>query len=63
MMAPITSNNGGATTMVVGTVQLRARNKVLFVYFYTVYENDQTPGQVRAASEQWADAILAANTQ
>ena len=59
-IAPVTVN-GQATAVVVGTVLLRARNRVLFAYFYEVHKDDQTLGQVRAASEQWADAILAAN--
>jgi len=49
--------------MVFGTFLLRARIRVLFAYFYDVYNDDQTPAQVRAVSEQWTDAILAANAQ
>ncbi|MGD0738990.1 MAG: hypothetical protein ABR957_05300 [Terracidiphilus sp.] len=62
MLAPVTVN-GTTIKMVVGTVLLRARNRVLFAYFYEVYKDDQTPAQVRAVSEQWTDAILAANAQ
>ncbi len=61
-MAPVTAN-GTTTIMVVGTVLLRVRSHVVFAYFYTAYRDDQTPGQVRATSERWADAILAANAQ
>jgi len=60
MMAPVTAN-GKTTSMIVGTVLLRVKSHVIFAYFYSTYQNDQTPGQVRAVSEQWADAILAAN--
>jgi hypothetical protein len=60
MMAPVTAN-GTTTNMVVGTVLLRVRSHIVFAYFYTAYKDDQTPTQVRAVSEQWADAILAAN--
>jgi hypothetical protein len=60
MMAPVTA--GGTTTnMVVGTVLLRVRNHVVFAYYYTAYKDEQTPVQVRAATEKWTDAILAAN--
>ncbi|MFZ0340431.1 MAG: hypothetical protein WAL45_20570 [Terracidiphilus sp.] len=62
MLAPVTVN-GTTIKMVVGTVLFRARNRVLFAYYYEVYQNDQTPAQVRAVTEQWADAILAANAQ
>jgi hypothetical protein len=62
MLAPVTVN-GTTIKMVVGTVLLRARNRVLFAYFYEIYKDDQTPAQVRAVSEQWADAILAANAK
>lgn len=60
MTAPVTAN-GQTTGMVVGTVLLRVKSHIVFAYFYTAYKDDQTPGQVRAVSEQWADAILAAN--
>ncbi len=60
MLAPVTVN-GTTIKMVVGTVLLRARNRVLFAYYYEVYQNDQTPAHVRAVTEQWTDAILAAN--
>ncbi len=59
-IAPVTVN-GQAAAVVVSTVLLRTRNRVLYAYFYEFYKDDQTPGQVRATSEQWADAILAAN--
>ena len=59
-IAPVTVN-GQATAVVMSTVLLRARNRLLYAYFAEVYKDDQTPGKVRAASEQWADAILAAN--
>lgn len=60
MMAPVTAN-GTSTTMVVGTILLRVKSHIVFAYFYTAYKDDQTPVQVRTTSEQWTDAILAAN--
>jgi hypothetical protein len=62
MIAPVTAD-GQTTNMIVGTVLLRVKDRVLFAYYYSAYQNDETPGQVRAASERWADAILAANAQ
>jgi len=60
MIAPVTAN-GTTVRMVVGGAIFRAKNRVLFAYFYAVYKDDQTVGQVRAETEQWTDAILAAN--
>lgn len=60
MMAPVTAH-GTTTNMVVGTILLRVRSHIVFAYFYSAYKDDQTPAQVRAASEKWTDAILAAN--
>jgi hypothetical protein len=60
MMAPVTAN-GATTNMVVGTVLLRVKSHIVFAYFYSAYKDDQSPVQVRAATEQWTDAILAAN--
>jgi hypothetical protein len=62
MTAPVTANDK-TTNMVVGTILLRVKSHIVFAYFYTVYKDDQTPGEVRAMSEKWADAILAANTK
>lgn len=62
MMAPVTAN-GTTTNMVVGTILLRVKSHIVFAYFYTVYKDDQTPGEVRAMSEHWTDAILGANAQ
>lgn len=60
IMAPVTAN-GSTTNMVVGTVLLRVKSHVIFAYFFSAYQDEQTPGHVRAMTEQWADAILAAN--
>jgi hypothetical protein len=60
MTAPVTAN-GQTTSMIVGTILLRVKSHIVFAYFYSAYKDEQSPGQVRATSEQWADAILAAN--
>jgi hypothetical protein len=60
MMAPV-STNGKTTNMIVATVLVRARSRIFFAYYFAAYQNEQTPGQARAISQQWADAILAAN--
>jgi len=62
MMAPVTSS-GKTAKMIVGTVLLRVRNRVLFVYFYSVYKDAQTLDWIRNVSQQWTGAILAANQE
>ena len=60
MIAPVTVN-GTTIRMVVGGALFHARSRVLFAYFYEEYKDEQTLVQVRTATEQWTDAILAAN--
>jgi hypothetical protein len=60
LVAPVTAN-GQTTSMVAGTVLLRVKSHIVFAYFYSAFKDDQTPVQVRAATEKWTDAILAAN--
>ncbi len=62
MMAPVTMN-GKSLKMVVGVILVRVRSHILFAYFYSAYKDQSTTEQVRAVSEQWADAILAANAE
>lgn len=62
MMAPV-SMNGKSLKMIVGVIFVRVRSHVLFAYLYSAYKDQSTTEQVRAVSEQWADAILAANPE
>jgi hypothetical protein len=57
------SNQGPPTKMIVGTVVLRAQSRVIFLYLYSIYKDDSSVEWVRSTSEQWADAVLAANKQ
>jgi hypothetical protein len=55
--------NGNSAKMMVATVLLRVKNRVLFAYLFTEYKDEQTVNWSRKTSEQWADAILVANRQ
>jgi hypothetical protein len=48
-------------TLVIATTFIRVRERLLFVYVFNSYENEQTIAMTRSLAEQWADAILAAN--
>jgi hypothetical protein len=54
---------GPATKMAVGIVVLRVQNRVVFLYLYSVYKDESSVQWLRSTSEQWADAVLAANKQ
>jgi len=57
------SKQGPETKMAVVIVVLRAQNRVLFLYIYSIYKDESTVQWLRNTSEQWADAVLAANKQ
>ncbi len=57
------STQGPETKMAVAIVVLRAQNRVLFLYLFSMYKDESTVQWVRNTSEQWADAVLAANKQ
>lgn len=48
-------------TLVIATTFIRVRERLLFVYVFNSYENEQTIVLTRTLAEEWADAILAAN--
>ncbi|MCP4649955.1 MAG: hypothetical protein GY853_07760 [PVC group bacterium] len=55
---------GGITTkMTMGCMLLRVRNRMIFVYLYKEYENEETVTWLRKNTEAWSDAILAANKE
>jgi hypothetical protein len=62
MIVPV-STKGTTTRMVMGLSVLRVQNRLLFAYLYSAYKDDESVQWVRRTSEQWADAILAANKQ
>jgi hypothetical protein len=60
LILPVTSK-GTTIKMVAGVVILRAQNRLLYAYLYTVYKDEDTVKWVRKATGDWAEAILAAN--
>ncbi|MBU1087768.1 MAG: hypothetical protein KKD05_09680 [Candidatus Omnitrophica bacterium] len=55
------SNGTKSWTLIIVTTFIRVRERLLFVYLFSSYNNEQDIAPVRAKAEQWADAILAAN--
>lgn len=62
MLAPVTMN-GTSVKMVVSVILLRVKSHVLFAYFYVAYKDEKSTDWVRTTSQQWSDAILAANPE
>ncbi len=60
-MISTTSVQGNSWTMVIGTTFLRVHNRLLFVYVFAEHKNEKSIAMVRKVSEEWAEAILAAN--
>lgn len=52
---------GKTVNMAGGISVVRVNERLLFVYFYEPIADDKTIDAVRATTERWADAILAAN--
>jgi len=46
----------------IGCTLLHVKKRVLFLYIYAKYENENTVRWLRTTAEEWADAILRANT-
>lgn len=57
------SANGTTLKMVNGSVFVRAKDRLLFLYLYAEYKDQDTLKWMRRTSEDWADAVLKANTQ
>jgi hypothetical protein len=55
------STTGPETKMAVAVVVLRAQNRILVLYLYSIYKDESTVQWMRTTGEQWADAVLAAN--
>jgi hypothetical protein len=62
-MVESVSAKGPETKVAMAVVVLRAQNRVLFLYLYSIYKDESTVQWLRNTSEQWADAILKANAQ
>lgn len=57
------STAGNAVKMVTGSTILRVQNRLLYLFVYAVFKDDDSVLWVRKTSEQWADSILSANKQ
>jgi hypothetical protein len=44
-----------------GVTLVRVRERILFLFLYNLYEDENSVKWIRTTSEQWADAVLAAN--
>ncbi len=60
MIAPV-SVGGQNIKIASGIVLMRVKLRVLFVYLYAEYKNEDTIKWIRKTTENWADAILKAN--
>ena len=60
MVVPV-AMGGQNMKMACGAVLMRVKQRLLFVYLYAEYKNDETIKWIRKATEDWADAILKAN--
>jgi len=57
------SSNGKTVKYVAGINLLRVKNRAIFAYLYTTYQDEGTVKWLRKASEDWADEILKTNQQ
>lgn len=55
------SMGGVNEKMVASATLLLVKKRILFMYLYAEYKNDDTIKRVRKISEEWSDAILTAN--
>ena len=53
--------DGETTHMAMGATLLRVKKRLLFIYLYADYKDEETVKWLSSNSEKWADAILAAN--
>ena len=59
-IAPL-STNGTTTNMAGSTTLVRVKKRLIFVYLYSEYKNEETLKWLRETTEVWVDAILNAN--
>lgn len=57
------STAGSAVKMVTGSTLLRVQNRLLYVFVYAIFKDEDSVQWVRKTSELWADSILDANKQ
>lgn len=62
LMVPVAAK-GVTLKVAMGLTVLRVQNRILFIYLYSAYKDEDTVHWLQKTSEQWTDAILAANKQ
>jgi hypothetical protein len=60
-IVPVAVNGDASQRVAVGISLIRVRQRVLALYLYAPYKDEDTVKWVRTTGEKWADAILAAN--
>jgi hypothetical protein len=60
-LVTVVKMGGREAKMGMGGVLLRVRKRLLFGYLYSEYKGVETADWLRKTTEQWADAIQAAN--
>jgi hypothetical protein len=60
MIVPFTMG-GNSIKMGMGAVFMRVKQRLLFVYLYSEYKDDDSIAWIRVTIEDWADAIIKAN--
>jgi hypothetical protein len=60
-ITPVAVNGGASQKVAAGITFIRVQQRVLFLYIYAPYKDEDTVKWVRTTGEKWADAILAAN--
>ncbi len=61
MIMPLTMGNGEKLKMGMGATVMRVRNRLLYVYLYAQYKDENTVRWLKKTTEAWANAILKAN--
>lgn len=56
------ASNGAPKKMAAAVTIIRVQERVMFLYIYTSYVNDDSVKWVRTTAEQWTDAVLKANS-
>lgn len=62
MIMPVTVN-GNTTKMIASIIIMRIKGKLIFVYLYADYKNEETITWMHQITEKWSDAIQDANKQ
>ena len=60
MIMPVTGA-GVTVKMVAACIMARVNNRLLFIYVYKEYQNEESVQWIRSTSEKWIDSILLAN--